>query len=84
MPLETLWESICRLSGDDGTKQVPLAEAIARSAVPDMVARVEVRRMIADGLLEGDEAGVTLTERGRKSCFEINQKASQIGATEPD
>lgn len=71
MPLETLWECICRLSGEDGTNEVPLDDAVARSAVPHNVAVVEVRRMIEDGLIEGDERTVKLTERGRRSCSDI-------------
>ena len=73
MPLDTLWESICRLAGDDGKGAVRLTEAVHRSAVPEKVAHVEVRRMIEDGLLAGDNDTVQLTERGRRSCFEVNQ-----------
>jgi hypothetical protein len=51
--------------------------------VPEKVARVEVRLMIEDGLLQGDEEMVQLTERGRKSCFDINQNPRDDGMVAP-
>ena len=81
MPLATLWESICRLSGEDGTATVRLSEAVGKSAVPEQVAVVEVRRMIEDGLLEGTEEMVQLTERGRRSCFETYQAPGMDNST---
>jgi hypothetical protein len=83
MPLDTLWESICRLAGDDGKGSVRLEDAVHRSAVPQKVARVEVRRMIEDGLIDGDEEMVQLTERGRRSCFEVNQAPGDNGVIAP-
>jgi len=80
MPLETLWESICRLAGKEGIEGVRLDEAVKRSAVPENVAAVEVRRMLDDGLLDGDEETVRLTERGRRECFAINAKAAMGGS----
>jgi hypothetical protein len=84
MPLDTLWESICRLAGDDGKGPVPLDEAVHRSAVPHNVARVEVRRMVEDGLIEVQAETVQLTERGRKSCFEVNQAPGNDGVVAPE
>jgi hypothetical protein len=72
MPLSTLWESICRLSGEDGTATVQLMEAVGKSAVPEIVARVEIKRMVEDGLINANGETLLLTERGRKSCFEKN------------
>lgn len=84
MPLATLWESICRLAGDDGTAHVRLEEAVDKSAVPKNVALVEVRRMIDDGLLAGDGEVVQLTERGRKSCSEVNRSPADNGTIAPE
>lgn len=72
MPLATLWESICRLAGDDGGASVNLDEAVDKSAVPKNVALVEVRRMIEDGLISCEDDVIQLTERGRKGCVELN------------
>ena len=74
MPLDTLWESICRLSGEEGKAQVQLDEAVERSAVPKSVAVVEVRQMAEDGLIETQEETITLTDRGRKSRAETLHK----------
>jgi hypothetical protein len=64
---------------------VNLDEAIRKSAVPENVANVEVRRMVDDGLLTREEDSVQLTERGRKNCVELNSNpvtGSQIVAPE--
>jgi coproporphyrinogen III oxidase-like Fe-S oxidoreductase len=84
MPLSTLWESICRLSGEDGTSPVELMEAVGKSAVPEIVARVEVKRMVEDGLLDTEGDTLQLTERGRKSCFERNRIATDGAIIAPD
>jgi hypothetical protein len=84
MPLATLWESICRLAGDNGTVPVKLDDAVGKSAVPKNVALVEVRRMIEDGLIDGDDETVQLTERGRKSCFESSQSPGDNGIIAPE
>jgi hypothetical protein len=84
MPLSTLWESICRLSGEDGTAPVPLLEAVGKSAVPEIVARVEVKRMVEDGLLESNGETVQLTDRGRKSCFDLNHVPGTAGVIAPE
>ena len=70
MPYATLWETICRLAGDDGTALVNFDEAVGKSAVPRLVATVEVRKMVEDGLIESNDESLVLTERGRQSCGE--------------
>lgn len=74
MPYATLWESICRLAGPDLEQEVRLSEAIDRSAVSEVIARVEVRRFKEDGLLEEDGEVVKLTERGRRACDRLDDK----------
>lgn len=88
MPLQTFWECICTIA-KDGDGDVPLADAIYRSAVPDAVAQVELRKMVSDGLVEEIEEGVTLrlTDRGRKLCGELNPGSSSdelLGAADEE
>jgi hypothetical protein len=84
MPKETLWEAICRLAGKDGNLDVHLPDAIDNSAVPEVVAVVEIRLMIEDGLLERDEDTLRLTERGRRACSEIKRVPGFTGVEDAD
>ena len=71
MPYDTLWDSICRLAGEKHECEIRLSEAIDGSAVSEQIAAVEVRRLIEDGLVEGDDQTIRLTERGRRACTEV-------------
>lgn len=67
MAVNTLWESIVKLAGENGEADFDIQEAISRSAVSDQVAQVEVRRFVADGLLtETGNGRFSLTGRGAK------------------
>lgn len=69
--MQTLWEAICALAGEDGQAWVSLGEAVDKSAAPMKVAQVEVRRLVVDGLLEERGERLRLTERGRRTCIEV-------------
>lgn len=84
MPLNTLWESLCSLAGSDGSSPINVTEAVRLSAVPDVVAQVELKRMMEDGLLEGDGEVVHLTDRGRKSCSDVNLTSEDNSTIAPE
>jgi hypothetical protein len=73
MAKETLWESICRLAGDDGGTEVPIALAIERSAVTEQVGLVEINLFVEQGLVQriGDDR-IRLTTEGRVGCSDNN------------
>ncbi len=85
MPYDTFWDSICRLAGESGDQTIPLAEAIDGSAVPDKIARIELRRFLEDGLVEGDDQAIRLTERGRRACETLGDanRSSRFGQAFP-
>lgn len=72
--MQTLWEAISVLAGEDGDAWVELAEAVDKSAAPMIVAQVEVRRMVADGLLEESGPRLRLTDRGRRIRTEFSPR----------
>ncbi len=75
--MNTLWESIVSLAGDERDQPVTISEAIARSAVGDKVAEVEIRRFIADGLLiEGEDGTVRLSGRGQRMGADLHPGSS--------
>jgi len=84
MPLETLWECICRLAGEGGEAKVRIAEAVDASAVPEKVAVVELRLMVNDGLITTDDQELQLTERGRKACSEVQRSPTEDGVFAPE
>ncbi|HVT14036.1 MAG TPA: hypothetical protein VHE55_17365 [Fimbriimonadaceae bacterium] len=45
-----------------------MSTAIDGSAVPEKIARIELKRFVEDGLVEGDDEAIRLTERGRRAC----------------
>ena len=67
--LLTLWESICKCAGPDGTATVSIDQAVEDSAVTAGIAEVEIRRLETERLLTVFEDGKTLalTELGRRT-----------------
>lgn len=82
--MNTLWESICLLAGEDATAPISLAEAIRHSAVPAAVAKVEVKRFANDGLLVQQDDVLTLTDRGRKDCLAMNRVTAEHAIVAPE
>lgn len=77
MAMNTLWESIVNLAGENHSGEILLSDAISRSAVSDQVAQVEVRRFVADGLLQDLGGGkFRLSSRGARIGEELHPGSS--------
>lgn len=72
MTNQTLWECLCDMSGEDGTGSILVSEAIARSAVPEAVGSVEIRKFAEQHLIALDGNVARLTESGRHLCSSVH------------
>lgn len=64
--MDTVWETICRLSAQGAT--ITAAEVNQRAAAGDEVVRVELDRLAQDGLIVREGEVIRLTDQGRNSC----------------
>lgn len=81
MILPTLWDRICRLTAEDRQGWFTVEEAAEGSAVNLAIAGTEIRRFVAEGLLErnGDDTTFKLTDKGSKQCLNMHQSQRYTG-----